>query len=143
MIGYLDKNLSHCSVNECVIMTNRELFAFAFGKDNFYYDVQFEIDENIDPKEFCAKQMFIISLQTLNKTVPYINMDPQGYEYRTTPAYSQVICVLRPSFENITTELEEAGYQWFLDETISYVQNDTEFLAMSVLSGSIYTKDFI
>ena len=142
MIGYNDNNLTHCSVNECVIMTNRELLAFAFGKDNFYYDVQFEIDENIDPKEFCAKQMFIIQLQTLNKTVRYINMN-QRYEYSLTPAYSQVICVLRLSFENIMTVLEEAGYQWFLDETISYLQNHTEFLVMSVLSGSIYTKDFI
>ena len=69
-----DDKLSPCKVNECVIMTNREFLAFAFGSDYVIYDAIFEIDVNIDPKEFCAKQKFSIKLQTLNKTVPFIDL---------------------------------------------------------------------
>ena len=59
MIDYDNKKLSTCKVNECVIMTNRDILAFSFSS-KFYYAVSFAIDVTQDPKEFCANQSFII-----------------------------------------------------------------------------------
>jgi hypothetical protein len=63
MKDWLDQKLSPCNVNECIVMTNREFLAFAFGLETFYYKVVFKTDVNIDKEEFCEEQKFEIWLR--------------------------------------------------------------------------------
>ena len=129
---------SKCSHTECVTMTNRQFLAYAFSS-NFTYEVVFEKQIDEPPEDICDEQRFLIIIVN-NGSDYYLDL---YYEPNSSPSLAYAVCYIRPNFEDIEPRLKDIGLESFLNENISLIIQDEEFLVSNTYVSQEFTQKYV